>query len=326
MSMLVENEETVAVDPTAEMLARVDTRSSMARDAIINEKPHCDEAIGQFFQALLHMLDAAQVEGPDDQPLDERVLQQLALIKPWRDHYLRFVELAITSERSAAIHEANRAFLGRLLSYKHAPRDVIHFNHLWCDHYRFAIREVFISVIALLLANRDFDQANQYLNAEYRFETDRGPQRANFLLFDSYIKSLDEFRNRRLRLNRLSVGADLLKERADLNFLTFDEMMQADFVLCIRGLLHHPQALTRWFPRTLVYAERYEGTGFDLFISAQSKREFPGIQTLLQVKDKDDLIRRFGQVSQQCALPQWKFGGVPIPFASFMGLEALATR
>lgn len=326
MSMLVENETTVAPDPAAEALARVETRYSMARDAIINEKPHCDEAVGQLFQALLQMLDASSIEGPDDQPLDERVLSVLEVMKPLRDHYLRFVELAITSERSSAIHEANREFLGRLLSYKHAPRDVIHFNHLWCDHYRFAIRELFIGVIALLIANREFEQANKYLNAEYRFETDRGPQRANFLMFDAYIKSLDEFRNRRLRLNRLSVGADLLKERADLNFLSFDEMMQADFVLCVRGLLHHPAALTRWFPRTLVYAERYERAGFDLFISAQSKREFPNIKALLQVSDKNELVQRFEQVSRQCALPQWKFGGVPIPFADFIGLEALATR
>ncbi len=157
------------------------------------------------------------------------------------------------------------------------------------------------------------------------YETDRGPQRANFQGFESYIRSHEEFRMRRLRQSRLSVAADFHNERVDQAFLTFDDIMQADFLLCVRGLLHHPKALTRWFPRTLAYAEKYQKTGFDLFFSAQSKKKFQPVCVVLNVRNKNDLLERFEQVSKQCSLADWKFGGVAIPFESYLGLAALAT-
>lgn len=180
-------------------------------------------------------------------------------------------------------------------------------------------------MIALLIARQDYEEVNQYLESDYLFETDRGPQSANFLCFDSYIKSLDEFRMRRLRQSRLSAAADFQRERSDLGFLSFADIMQADFVLCVRGLLHYPQALTRWFPRTLVYAQQYEKTGFDLFFAAQSKMKFSPVCVVLKVRNKTDLMDRFATVSKQCSLAEWKLGDVPIPFESYLGLAALNT-
>ncbi|MBT8144416.1 MAG: hypothetical protein KJO55_06925, partial [Gammaproteobacteria bacterium] len=143
--------------------------------------------------------------------------------------------------------------------------------------------------------------------------------------FDAYIKCLDEFRARRLGKKRLSLSADELRNRADLPFVNFDDIMQADFILCIYGLLHRPQALTHWFPRTVVYAEPYEQRGFDLFFRAQSKSFFATIALLLEVRDKTELLDLFETARRQCRLDQWKIGAAPIPFASYMGLSALAT-
>ena len=324
MSILVTEESEAAVNPAADNIVQVETRFSIVRDALINEKPHRDDAIDQFLKALFSAFGEFRVDGPDNEPLDVRILNTLTAMKPLRDYFLEFVDLANKSDSHNDIHDVIRPFLGTLLAYKHAPREVIHFNHLWCDHYRFVLRELFIHVIASLIVDCNYEEANKYLEADYLFETDRGPQRANFLKFDGYIKSIDEFQTRRLRQPRLSAATDLLKARADRSFLSFGDIMQADFLLCIRGLIHHQKGLERWFPGTLIYAQEFEKAGFDLFFAAQSKKKFRPIQVLLDVRNKRDLLQRFEQVSRECSLAQWKLGEVPIPFDSYMGLAALA--
>ncbi|MDH3588276.1 MAG: hypothetical protein OEQ74_02610 [Gammaproteobacteria bacterium] len=325
MSILVTEETEAAVSPAAGNIVHVETRFSIVHDALVNERSHRDDAIDQFLAALYSAFGDFRVDGPDNEPLDVRILNTLTAMKPLRDYFLEFVNLANKADRRNDIHSVIRPFLGTLLAYKHAPREVIHFNHLWCDHYRFVLRELFIHVIASLIVDCNYEEARKYLEAEYLFETDRGPQRANFLKFDAYIKSIDEFQTRRLRQQRLSPAADLLKARADRSFVSFGDIMQADFLLCIRGLMHHQKGLARWFPSTLIYAQEFEKTGFDLFFAAQSKKKFQPIHVLLDVRNKKDLLQRFEQVSKDCSLAQWKLGEVPIPFDRYMGLAALAT-
>ncbi|MDH3647146.1 MAG: hypothetical protein OER80_10255 [Gammaproteobacteria bacterium] len=313
-------EDPDAIDSTHEAITRVGARFSIAHDALLNNRSHLDDALEHYLDVLFTSLADFQLGGPDKEPLDDRVVGALYKMKGLRDQFLDCVDVALNNERSSEIHNVIRQFLGRSLVYKHAPRDIIHFNHLWCDHYRFLLRELFLGVIALLIKNQEYEEVNTYLDAHYLFETDRGPQTTSFLGFDAYIKTLDEFRTRRLHEQRISAAADFQRERADLNFLSFDDIMQADFLLCIRGLLHYPKALTRWFPRTLVYAEKFEKSGFDLFFSARSKGKFPPVRTLLGVKNRAELTERFAKVVAECSLTQWKFGGVPIPFERYLGL------
>ncbi len=320
--MIVTEENKAAADPLVELVSNVETRFSIACDAVSGGKSHAEEAAGQFFGTIDKALAGCRVEGPSDLPLDERILGLIERLKPLRNYLLQFVEIVEKSDNGEAAHAALRPFLGSLLGFKHAPRNVITFNHLWCDHYRFFLREVFLGVVATLIARRNFEEIDRYLGFDYRFETCRGPQRAAFLGFDAYIKTLDEFRARRLRQNRLSVSTDLLNARADMPMCSFKDMMQADFILCVRGLFDHPKALTRWFPRTLVFAHDYEKSGFDLFFAAQSADKFGPVAKLLGVRNRAELVEKFAAVSRQCRLDDWKFGGISIPFGSYLALDS----
>lgn len=309
--------------PPPATVPQLETRFSIARDAMVNGRSHRDEAGVQFLATLHDALVGFDIKTPDAAPLDVRILGRLAKMKPCRDFFLELVHLSAAGEDCAAFHEHVRQFLAAALVLKQPPRDIITFNHLWCDHYRFALREFFLYTIAILLEHRRYDEVARYLEADYPGAGAAASE--SFLCFDAYIKTLDEFRARRLRLNRLSVATDLMRERADLPFVSFDAVMQADFVLCVRGLLCHPQALNRWFPRTLAYAEGFAKSGFDLFFTAQSRQHFGAVATVLGVRDKADLVARFEQVRRDCRLDQWKFGSVPIPFDDYLGLAALAT-
>lgn len=309
--------------PPPATVPQLETRYSIARDALVNDRAHRDEAIGQFLTTLTDALAGFRIATADSAPLDARVLKTLARMKPCRDFLLEMVHLAADSSDGAAVHERVRGFLANALAFKQAPRDIITFNHLWCDQYRFALRELYLYTVAVLLAQEQYDEVARYLDADYPVPGPGGTTHGNFLCFDAYIKTLDEFRARRLRLNRLSISTDVLRERSDLPYVSFDDVMQADFVICIRGLLHYPDALNRWFPRTLAYAENFEKSGFDLFFRAQSRANFKAVATVLGVRDKADLVTRFEQARRDCRLDQWRFGGCAIPFDAYMQLPTL---
>ncbi len=321
--MIVEDDTVTETAPAEVAVPQLETRFSIAQDAITRGKNHADEALRQFLQTAGRHLAGFRIDSADESPLDARVLSELAAMKPCRDYFLELVHLSCEGPGAQHAHESFRSFLGQSIALKQPPRDIIHFNHLWCDHYRFFVRELFLCTIALLIGRGKFDEVADYLQSPYTYPSQSGNVDCNFLSFDAYIKSLDEFRCRRLRMQCESIAADVLRERADSDYVSFDDIMQADFLLCVYGLLHHPGTLSRWCPRTLIHAERYEQNGFDIFSGARSSRNFAAVATILNVADANDLWTRFERCRQECRLDQWKIGGRPIPFAPYMGGENL---
>lgn len=323
--MIVEEPTTGSAAQAGASVPQLETRFSIARDAIANDRKHADEALRHFLQAAGHSLGEFRIDVADDSPLlDVRVLNALSAMKPCRDHFLELVRLCCNGPQASAAHEELRAFLGQTIALKQPPPNIIHFNHLWCDHYRFFIRELFLCTIALLLREEKYADAAMYLKSAYAFPSQSGQQSCNFLKFDAYIKSLDEFRARRLRQENESITADLMRERADLSYLGFQDLMQADFLLCVYGVLHYPDLLVRWCPRTLIHAGAYEENGFDIFFRAESLGHFGAVAAILDVRDKKDLVERFEHSRRQGRLDQWKMGGRPIPFDRYMGLRQTA--
>lgn len=78
-----------------------------------------------------------------------------------------------------------------------------------------------------------------------------------FAVFRQHTPSL-QVRNSRLKLQRLSVRADLLEQRCKGLGVEFRHLMQADFVLFLRGIVTG-EPHSYWFPETLVYAGRQAG-------------------------------------------------------------------
>jgi hypothetical protein len=71
-------------------------------------------------------------------------------------------------------------------------------------------------------------------------------------VFRENIRSLDETRNRRLELNRLSATSGMMQKRATRKDVTFEQLMQADFVLHLHSILNFPN--DKRSPVTLLYA------------------------------------------------------------------------
>lgn len=145
----------------------------------------------------------------------------------------------------------------------------------------------------------------------------------SFFVFRKYMYSL-EHRNKRMELRRLSLRADMLKDRCQGIGIDFKYLLQADFVLFMRTEVDSDTNFTRWWPETLLWLSHYHSP-FEIFARAVSRQYFDKIKCLLGINapsDLDTLLSSYKDGSRR--LPRWEFEGFS-PFA-LLGYEQLAKR
>jgi hypothetical protein len=94
-----------------------------------------------------------------------------------------------------------------------------------------------------------------------------------FIDFCQSVRIL-HYRNKRLKLNRLSLQADFLKERSKASGLDFSYLMTADLVLWLRGvqwIRSQTRRLRSWWPDTLVFVSFRPGPPFEMFAQQNLK-------------------------------------------------------
>jgi len=293
------------------------------REAIMNSRPHSRPSAIDYLEALLSAYpDFVITEDAGTEP-DEQVLAKIEAFKPYRDEFVEFVTLCARYGLEFTCFEKIFGLLERTLSYDYPAKEVRQWNELFFDQYRFIHWELFLHLIAVLVKEGALDAIDLFLGEQYFYSTSTEKRSDPFTVFNSYLRSLEEYRKRRLKLNRICVAADLIRDRADNQHVSFEDLMQVDLVLALRSVLGDSTS-HYWYPRTLVYAGRWDGPGFDLFVRAQSHRHFEIVKRLLNVQSKEDLVRRF-QDAHSNQLSRWNFDGWPIPFAGYMNLEKLDT-
>lgn len=129
----------------------------------------------------------------------------------------------------------------------------------WADLYRFFALEATLVITAALLRYERWQSLRSFLKYPYLVRTDySGPATADITTFNTYIGSMDEHRNNRMRTNRVCLTADILKERCSTEHTPFGELVQADVFLALYGVVHAKESeaggmLRFWAPRTSVY-------------------------------------------------------------------------
>lgn len=108
-----------------------------------------------------------------------------------------------------------------------------------------------------------FGELGYILNTPFIVHTKKHyrTQEYNFAAFKSFVSTLNEHRNKKLSMNRISVTADLIKQRAT-GKIKWDRLMEADAMLYYISLLNPNLNLYHrsvWFPETTCY-HFYEGS------------------------------------------------------------------
>lgn len=297
---------------------------SSLKDAISKEKTISKMLCSEYFDEFVNSLQSFCLPEKDsEKPLDDQVIDLIRSMKVYRDQLIEIYKIIVTGTNDFSYYEMIFEFLEKTMRLNYPPDGIGSFTEWWFEQYRFFNMENFLYLIALLLKYKRIDEVKFFTEEKYYVYTGYERGAYDFPIFNSYINSIEQYRKQRLKLNRISITADLLKERSDLKLLSFDDIMQADFILALKSTFDKDGKYNYWFPRTLVYKGWHSQQPFPIFLKAESKRYFDIVCKLFMVNNKDELIQKYEKASEVFEFSNWRFDYSSIPFKAYLNLDKL---
>lgn len=293
-----------------------------ALDAVKQCKPFAIGAVDEYYRAVSEGFEKFRIKVDPEREYDEQVLESIEVFLPCRNEIIQLLIAIAQYNSTPDIDLKTHRFLESLLPYLDRPQDLTHYREADSDNFRFIVYELFIYAVAILLKSERFESVQALLSTPYYVHgrASYGQSGAfGYSVFREYARIFDH-RNQRLSLGRLSLVADLLKDRSNTSGLDFNQLMQADFLLFLRGT----QSGERWFPETLLYAS-HSYAAFEIFARSMSQKYFDSIKSLIGVANKrevGELLLNFKGPHSQ--LPRWQFDTFKPELLS--GYEMLCTR
>lgn len=258
--------------------------------------------IAAFFDQWLLDLEELRVKPVQDEPFDETLVKAIERMRPARDSFISFtrqlLQLQPDDEDADLVHD----YFERLAQLQYRPVDVHSYLETQWDQYRFICHELMLYFVAILIRYGKYALLAKSVYSTYFFESNAGQQQyEGIALFNPYIRSLDDERNSRLRLNRVSVTADMIKARAEGSGIQFKELMAADLLLHYMTLLDASTSESTWqssvwFPRLSVF------TSYEVLPTLHkliSKRHFDRVKILFGVATPEELISKIENAQVQ---------------------------
>ena len=294
-------------------------------DAIKNHKAHATGSFDEYCTVFAENLERFRISKPDGE-FDDAVIKSVEEFLPFRNEIIQlFIAIAQYAPEEQFIQRMHR-FFESMIPYMNRPQGISQWSEWDFDNYKFIVHELFLYALAVLLKHDRIEQANYLLQQQYYLpgNSDYGRDvMVSFIVFREYMRSF-EHRNQRLGLRRLSLRADMLKERCAGTGIDFRYLLQADFVAFMRAEVEVQDDYKRWWPETLIYLGHFNSP-FEIFARSVSKSYFNKSKVLLSIeapKDLEPLLKNYQDGSRK--LPRWEFNGFSP--ASLLGYEHLATR
>lgn len=158
---------------------------------------------------------------------------------------------------------------------------------MW-DHIDFSIYEIFLYTVTVLRTHNQHKAIKDLLHSNF-FGLNRryGQKYSDFVGFNKYLPSL-EIRKSTLKLNRISLHADLIVDRAEKTKFKASSIVQTDLYLAFYSEIKNSYStMGFWFPRLYIY-ESFFRTG-DLFERLISKRYFNQFLSEIGLENKQEL-------------------------------------
>lgn len=290
------------------------------RDALLNTKPTVQFCRKDFFAAAVGFADSLRVrQKPDVEHIDEKILEDLHKLLPLRDQLIDWLILESTLPQTTNFDDTLIEFLENALALKYRPKEIIQWNEAWFDAHAIFVYELFLYVIAILIRADRFVSIRNIFTTHFmlpEMEAQGGRDFVSYGEFWSYSQAID-YRNKRLKLSRLSLLADILKERSTHNDIPFRDVMQAELAILLVSLISDN---CHWYPHTLVYSGR-GGVRFPFFIRAAQHKYFERLKIITGIETADALRERFTQGCQTHGVNRWEmmhWGDVSLPKAMNM--------
>lgn len=263
-------------------------------------------ALYEYFETFADNLERFAFDPEENRPPPEEIAERIENFLPFRDEAVDvFVTLAkywLGEEGGQALH----VFFERLLPYPVTP----HSQDRSADHFAFIVRELFLYAVAAALRYRRYGAVTFLADRSYYLSEDSPSVTEGavpFTAFRKHVKSVEDHLDHNCR-NRT---ADLIRDRANRQDLSHEDMMQADLVLHLRARIDRERGRMTdrlhlsWYPDSLLYAQN-RARPFQLFArAAQGSSEgvervfgFPDwsdFESLTQETDEDSEFRTPGR-------------------------------
>lgn len=298
-------------------------RARRAIDAIRNARDYAIPATAEYFAVLVEEMERFRIN-PESDPFDDFVVESIEHFRPYRDEAVEVFWTLAAYTDSSDVQKTIHRFFESLLPYLDKPKSIQTWREWDFDNFKFIVHELYLYAIASFLNYERFDATDALMQEFYvPGESDYGrSSMAPFSYIRRYMESLD-FRNKRIQARRLSLRADLLHERCNGLPVKFLALMQADFVLFLRSSIESTDRYRRWWPETLMYADRHGGA-FEIFARSRSKSYFDRMKVVLGIRSKSDLDPLFIRFQQEPNdLPRWQFDRLdPVKLSGYKELES----
>jgi len=267
------------------------SRYKHAMSSLIKNKETAIISCNDYFTFFSESIENLRIDLEANKEVDDQVVQGIDSLLPYRDEFVDVVFKISKNYDSLEFYDGIHKFLEQIIPYAYEPKGLQTFNIWALEPFKFMISEFFLYTIAALLKNDRFEQINYLLEHEYYVEP--GSQGIEggmypFGIFRQYLASLEN-RKQRLKLNRLSIMADLIKQRAKRKDISFIDIMQTDFILYLRSEMIAGLAnWFRWYPYSLSYAG-YQSSKFEKFLRSESKKYFDKFKIVLGINSIDQL-------------------------------------
>ncbi|MDA4132000.1 MAG: hypothetical protein OK454_02585, partial [Thaumarchaeota archaeon] len=168
------------------------------------------------------------------------------------------------------------------------------FRDINFDLHKFVGHEVMVTLVAFLLREKHWDLLADLLSREILVKGPNGDKMRRFDDLSSHLKLLT-FRKERLKTNRVSVHADILKDRHESGelgrLLPFSEFMEADYFLLLRGEIALDSRFGHgWFPRSAAFLEHADPPRYlreaERRASAEAVAKALGVPNAAELRDR----------------------------------------
>jgi len=235
------------------------TAAQQAKSAIMNG----DQVLGAraFVKWCIAELDSSAPDFTQEAERDDLIVEAIDNTKHIATEFASVAEIISARNARDAARIVYKGF-GEILSrYNPKPSSGGHYTTDW-DYYKFAGHELFVMFFAFLIRDECWPIVAELLGQGIPVSNPRGhtPDVEPYTSVSEYLESLAH-RNKRLKLSRVSVHADLLKARhseGELgNLAPMRQFVDGDFFLFLRSVLHlRPSRYPGWRPWSTLYIDR----------------------------------------------------------------------
>jgi len=289
----LESEDPVFL-PTAHKVATI-------KNALLNEKKNTSLYIQNYLDTFIGSLQqfVINLEDINQNNFDEAVLKSIEELKSLRDDFVNFIDtylsfsLDFDGDKIHAFFEHLLGFLMNLDEYNY-PNHTI--QYLKSDNFRFFYYELFLTFSAIMIKKERFDGLAYIIQTPFIIDN-KGTNKIDqftFSEFRQYVYTLNEYRNKKYALNKVSITADMIKQRASDNF-DFNALKNADVLLYYLSLLFPNTKVSYggyWFPETSCY----RNWSLKLLPKTVSERYFNRVKVLFGIDNKEQLIERVNTI------------------------------